>query len=486
MTRWIPALVALALSPPARAADTLTLDQTVAEALAGHPALATSRLQVERADGGVLASKATFDPQLRVQGDVRNEESNQLFGGLVFDQSTLRTSATSTVSGSLPTGTGYTLTGTYSQNNQEAPDFRTGQITETVRTAPGVTAQLSQEVLRGHRMAFNRRQVVNANNAYAVAELQVEAQRQRALAEVANAYWSWVHTVALVDIAGERVDVAVEALRVGEAQLDEGRIAPVEVTRLRIAEVQARKARLDAEQAAARSGDALLVLIGRTPGAEITPGTPLDQVPDASTLEVEPAVEEALAGNLDLRVDALEAEQAALSTRLARHGQLPSLTLDGTLGLTQITNKIDGDQREPLPNQTFAAGATFTVPLGNRAARGEYAQTQADEALRRQELEQRRRQIAQETADQVRALRAAAEQVRLADLELELARQTLSAEEARQAAGRAVTKDVLEARTERFDAEIRLAKARVDAQLALIDLLRLQGRLDAVPGVSTP
>jgi outer membrane protein TolC len=477
MIRWLPLLAALCLAPSATAAETLTLDRALDEALARNPALATSRLQVDAAEGGLMAARAAFDPQLRIQGEVRSEESNQLFGGLVFDQSSLRTSASSSITGELPTGTGYSVVGTYNQNDQEAPDFRTGQVTETVRQAPGVTATLSQEVLRGHRTAFNRRRVLEARNAMDVAQLQVEAQAQRTLAEVTQAYWNWVHQEALVDIAEQRTELAKENLRIGELQLEEGRVAPVEVTRLRAAAVRARTSLLDARQAAARTADGLLLLLGRTPGEAVSPGTPLSDVPGGFDLDVEQAVEVALEGNLDLAVDQLEAEQADLSTRLARHGQLPSLTLDGTLGLTQVTNKIDGDQQEPLPNRTLAAGATFSVPLGNRAARGEVMQAAATEAQRDRELEQRRQQVARDVAEQVRALEAATEQVRLADLELDLAKETLAAEEARQAAGRAVLTDVLEARAERFDAEARLARARVDAQLAAVELLRLQGRL---------
>ena len=68
-------------------------------------------------------------------------------------------------------------------------------------------------------------------------------------------------------------------------------------------------------------------------------------------------------------------------------------------------------------------------------------------------------------------------QITLADQEVALAEETLKAEEARANVGRAVQRDVLEARVAVFDAKLQAAKARSDRQLAWIELQLLQGTL---------
>lgn len=471
--RWV--IVALALgSTPSLASEPLSLDQALNEALGGDPTLVSSELAKAQAEAGVTSAQAVFDPQLTVSGSYADQQQFQVFGALSFQTSTTEANARSQISGQLPTGTDYTLSGTYRWSDQTS-ETDAGDLV-TTQSIPGVQATVSQELLRGHRTAYNRRRVIEARNSLDVAGLQLEAQRQRTLADVAGAYWTWLHATRLAEIARERQAIAEEALRIGDAQLKEGRIAPVEVTRLRAESVRARKAVVDADQAAADAQDGLLLRMGRTPGADVTPATAMN-VPADLNIDVAGAIEMALEGSLELRVDELESEQATLSLKLAKHGQLPSLAVEGSASFSDVNAKQTGQEDQQRPVQTLSAGATFSVPLGNRAARGEVAQAAATELLRQQELEQRRRQVASDVAKQVRVLNAAAEQVRLADLEVEFADQTLSAEEAKASAGRNVQKDVLDARTALFDAKNSAAKARVDHQLAAVELLRLQGAL---------
>jgi len=196
-----------------------------------------------------------------------------------------------------------------------------------------------------------------------------------------------------------------------------------------------------------------------------------------STLVVADAIEAVLAGNLDLAVLRRQTEQAKLSTKLARHATLPSLTLDGSYSAGAVRVTQNGDTDDPFPNQGLTGSATFSMPLGNRAARGDMARSAATEAQRKNELMGLERDLSAQAAKQVRVVNNAAEQVRLTDQEVVLADETLKAEEARANAGRAVQRDVLEARTALYNAQIQAAKARTDRHLALAELLLLQGNL---------
>ena len=75
-------------------------------------------------------------------------------------------------------------------------------------------------------------------------------------------------------------------------------------------------------------------------------------------------------------------------------------------------------------------------------------------------------------------LSSARERMELADVNLRLSESTLSAEEAKADAGRAILKDVLEAQTDVARKKAEAAKARTDYQIARAELLKLQGQLE--------
>lgn len=483
--RWLATLALLGCSLvglPAQAAETLTLEEALTAALTDNPSLVTATIGVDRAEASILSAQASWDPVFTAGGNVSTSDSTNVFVGRAVDQQSLDTSATSGIRGDLPTGTGYRVNGRYSYSDQTASGFGGAGESQTIQQRPGLEVGVSQEVLRGHRTAFNRRQVLTAKSGLTVAEVQLDAARQSALRDVATTYWSWAYQEEAVEIARSRVDVAAEALRVGRLQLEEGRVAPVDVSRLQTEFVRARQALTTAQQQASDSRDQLLTQLGRDPGAELTPGSDL-AVATPDPVDVDQVIALTKAGNRDLAVLRQQTEQAILDTKLARHALLPSLTLDASVNLSQVTSK-DEEGTIEAPNQTLTGSANFSVPLGNRAARGELARTAASEAELRANMEAREREVAASAARQARVFNDAVLQIELADQEVQLAEQTLAAEEARSAAGRNVQRDVLEARTALFDARLQAAKARSDRQLAWIELLLLQGELtvDAAVG----
>ena len=92
--------------------------------------------------------------------------------------------------------------------------------------------------------------ITQAKSQLSITQLTLKQTYQRTvLADTASAYWNLVYQGALAAIADEAVSVAAESLRVGEAKVEAGELAPVEVTRLRAAHVQAQSAALDAHHA---------------------------------------------------------------------------------------------------------------------------------------------------------------------------------------------------------------------------------------------
>lgn len=461
----------------------LSLADAMERALSGNLAVVQAETAMRSAEAGVVGAKSAFDPTLSVSGSATQSRSTRPFGNLIYDQDSTRLNGSTVLSGRTIGGSSYELSGNLNLSDSQDLDyqrsFALGEplLIAQLNRSPSASLTLRQDVLRGYLMSYNKRQVVSAESSLSIAKLQKRAQTMRTLRDVARAYWTWSAAEESARIAQNRVEIAEESLRIGELQFSEGRSARVDVTRLKTELVRAKKALTESRHTAANQRDSLLVLVGMEPGTAYTPSSnPIAPTGKAPTEQE--AIETARTSNVDLLVLQAELDQAELDLKMARHGRLPSLQLSGTANLSQPFNKVGEQPSSTTNNQSFSGSATFTMPLGNRAARSDVIRSEATLFERRATLESRQRDILANVAQQARVFASAQEQIVLADLEVALAEETLAAEEARASLGRAVQRDVLEARTAVFDAKRQAAQARTDLELAYAELMLLQGKLE--------
>jgi len=478
-------------------ARAVTYREALQLAVVNNMGVAGARASRDQAEGSVTGSLGQFDPFYNLdvsRSQSRNQRFIDGFGTPITTENSswqVRQSLAST----LPTGTDVSLSLSTDNNRQEFPDAAGGPLEDFFNDFNAFTSTLNgsvtQQLLRGVWFRFNVQNVTQARSTLDIAQVELEKQRQEALYSAAEAYWSWVYQYQLWQISLESVRVAEEGLRVGRLQVESGQLARVEATRLEAALVQARQSAIDAENAAERAANALLMVMGQGPDQAVLPATRPGEVPDLVDLEVEQAIEVAMAQNLDLRLARMNLDQADLLLAFAKHGRLPSLSATATAGVRSqrcpvgfddncATGGVGAtfpglfeDDRQPF----WTVSGNFSVPLGNRAARGQQFEAEARRVQREQELEAQVRQVSAAVEEQVLTLRSARLQTELADANLQLARETLAAEEALDAAGRNLRRDVLEARTELDRAKANAAKARTDYRLAQARLLQLQGQL---------
>lgn len=490
----------VALSTPARGERPITLGEVMQAAADDNGTLVTSRFALEQARGAVLASKGIFDPFYRLEGLVDRTRTRGYFQGFPYSENSRFWSVEQSLYGTTGTGTTYSLnfdvnrdTATTVSSFAEAQGLQDYYQSELLLS-------VTQELLRGIRFRYNIQNVTLAEAALTTAELAVERDRQEALYAAALSYWTWAYQYQLHAIALEAVGVAQEALRVGDLQVERGQLAPVEATRLEAALVQAQQDAIDAENLAQRAANTMLTTIGQDPSQEVSPATSAGDVP-AIELDPDRAVEVALKQNYDLAIVRQDLDTSGIQLANAKHGLLPSLsvTAEGGLGAQRCTAETAaaqqalGDDPCTVGNAIDAVGGMFgstnlpqaalsglfVVPLGNRAARGGRAVAQGEVYQNERIVADMERTVAAQTEEQVRALQSARQRMDLADANLRLAEETLQAEEALATAGRAIQKDVLEARTEVSRTRAEAAKARTDYRLAQALLLKLQGQLTA-------
>jgi outer membrane protein TolC len=480
--RW--AWLALwSLSLPAWAEPrALTYEEALTGALESNPSLRRARLDRDAAAASVRTSQGQFDPVLGVDGSWRQSRSKGFFQGFPFDSESKSWNLGTNVRGSIGSGTSYALNAGVDRNfSSFVTNFGGVGSNEQIQDAytSNLNVSLTQQLLKGFRTSFNIQNITRARQGLTTSELSLEKARQDALARTATAYWNWVYQHRLESIARDSEATAAEALRIGRLKVEAGDLAPVEKTRLEAAFVQSQAAALDASNAAQRAADDLLLLIGWEPGLEVMPASKPGEV-GVVELDGDAAAEVALAQNLDLAIARASLEAAELDVANARHARLPSLAATGSTGIGAQDESVGAAVTGIFDEDAFpfvSLGGSFSMPLGNRSARGEAERVAVTEVQRRNAVVELESSVASQVRHQVRVLESSRRRVELADANLRLAVETLSAEEALEQAGRAIQKDVLESRTGVDRARADAAKARTDFRLAQVELLRLQGQL---------
>ncbi|MEZ4321544.1 MAG: TolC family protein [Myxococcota bacterium] len=480
---WL-ALGLVSLPSWAEAGDgrALTYEEALTQALESNPSLRRARLDRDAAQSSVLSARGQFDPTLGIDGSWRQSRSKGFFQGFPFDSESRSWDLGTNVRGSVGTGTSYSLDAGLDRNfSSFTTNFGGVGASEQIQDAytSNMSVSVTQQLLKGLRTSFNLQNVTRARQGLTTAELSLEKARQDVLAQTAAAYWAWFYQERLRAIAEESSANAEEDLRVVALRVEAGDLPPVERTRLEAALVQAQASALDAADSAQKAADDLLLLIGGTPGESLAPASKPGDVRPLE-LDVEAALGVALAQNLDLALARAQLEAAELDATNARHARLPSLSATGSAGIGAQDTTASAALSGVFDSDAFpflSVAGSFSVPIGNRAARGESERLAITESQRRNSVTELETSIGSQVRQQVRVLESSRRRVELADANLRLAEETLDAEEALAQVGRKIQKDVLEARTQVDRTRAEAAKARTDYRLAEVELLRLQGQL---------
>jgi len=475
-------MIACLIIATAAAAGPLSLsyEQALEQALAANPALAGARLDVEAAEGALIAAKGTFDPVLTASSTSNQftSESTREFGEVVSEFKSFNWQVG--MSQYLPTGTNLGIDWSTTSTRFKYELQATGTVIE--REEPlyesRMMAKFSQSLLEGHRMASNLEAVRQADRARDVAEATRKATQQQSLADTASAYWSTRTQGRLLEIAQLAVETAREEQRVVYAKVDQGTLAPVERARVDALLVQAERDLLTATDAAQNAEDGLLLLIGEAPGTSLVlttePADPVSMTLDLATLEAA-----AIENNAELVAARMSEEAAQMARRDAKHRRLPQLDINASYALIGYEPYTGAAARElfsgDLPE--WSVGGTLNMPLLGRADRGQFLQAAARAAKSRSDRINLERTIRGQVRTQARAVEGAVAQVRLARANLDLAERTLEADRALVSAGRVIQKDLLDSIRAVDDARAQLEQAKGDYQLAIIELERLKGSL---------
>ena len=351
---------------------------------------------------------------------------------------------------------------------------------------------------RGKEAAAVELLLAQANTEVSYAAFQ--AQVEEILLQVETAYWDLVFAERDLEVQESTLALAREQLERTQAQVDVGLIAPVQSTQ---AEVQVAARETDvivARNALDNARDAVRAALHaeRLPGGWETGVVPTDAPdPTMSQVNLAGSIEQAMERRAELRqfqatIAAREIEVAAagnaLQPRLDLIGQFSSngiggnqIIRDGFFG--PVIGEIEGGYGDAVSQMfgfdfvSWRLGVNMTLPLGNSAAEGNYAQATINEDRARAELQRTRQQIELEVRRAVRGVQAATDAVASTTKTRELAERQLEIETDRFDVGMSTNFEVL-----RFQDDLALARsdelrARIALRQAEASLYRGMGTL---------
>lgn len=295
--------------------------------------------------------------------------------------------------------------------------------------------------------------VSQATRGLEAVELDAEWQRRTLRFEVERAFYLLAAAQRDLQLADQTVKVRKAYVERAQALEASGIALPLDVARARVQQLEAEQLVLEADTRLTVASNALAVLLGREPrgGLRATSTAPAPAPPaDVAVPEDRPDIEAGLR-----QIEAAEALKTSRWWALA-----PSLGLRGDVNAGQ-------------PSFSSPSGVSWSITLaatwilydgGARYARIQAAESQLREAQLQQS--QRERLARAGVADALRRWRTADQAIKVAEEQVEVAKQAYDMTVARFESGLATSIEVTEASDAVFRAGSALSTARLDSDIA--------------------
>ena len=510
------------LAPPVRLDDfvvqgkdgkmlELSLRDYLSLVMANNTDIAIQRLSVVTAEDAITRSFGVFDPKASASWNSTRSKSpvSSLLdvgqvgstGVSTIALDTLRQPANFAWSQLLPSGTLYNV-----QFGASKLTTSSGSVTFNPSLNANLTVSFSQPLLRNRGSYVNRLPIVIARGNLRQTQYQLRDKILQSLQDAENAYWDVVLAHANLRVQEEALKLAEEALKRAQQELDLGAMSPLDIynpqQQQATAEIAVSQAKFSLEQA----DNALRMKIS----ADLSPD--IRKLPLHLTESVEPplnesninqdiAIEKALRMRPDLeairvalQVDDLQIEQATNQLR-------PDLELTGNYslqGLGGIYNYTSTSGLSSIPGgfgdalyqlfgfgyPVYSFGLTLNLPIRNRAASANYADTlvsRKQDALTARRTEQ---QVRLDVLNAISQTEAAKNSVRLAKVAKDFSQKYLDAEQKKYELGTSQIFFVLQAQNALVNADSAVVQNEVTYRRNILNLLRKTGELLEERGVA--
>lgn len=371
---------------------------------------------------------------------------------------------------------------------------------------------LTQHLLQGFGFLPNNRLIRITKNNREITDVAFRLQIITTVDQIENLYWNLVYAYENVRVQQEALAFAQKTLSDNQKQVQIGSLAPIEVVRAQNTVagdqqslIQA-QSNLDLQQLLMKNALSRTLEDPALASAEVIPTTTMALPQEEPVVPTEDLIKEALEHRADLVENRIDLNNREISTKAIKNSLLPSLDLfayysgSGTGG-SQNPSYVCLQQNPPAafcggfsPIQPISYGSTLNdlvnsaapdkgigvnlnIPIRNRQAQALATRSQLEyrqAEMRMQQLENQIRIEVRNAQFSVTQNRAA---VQAAQAAVELAKQSLDAEQKKFALGASTSTNVLNFQSQQETAESNLVSAEAAYEKAEIELDRATGLL---------
>ena len=474
----------------------LSMEQAVTMALETNLGLKADRLGVNIASQNIAAARAAFRPVLR--STFRQNTSDQLPSNFTeSDVAVVSSGSTSIISSfdqALPwLGSAYEVAwgGNRNTTTSDLSPFNP-------RLGSTFSLSLTQPLLRNFRVDSSRYQLREAERNGQIADLTLEQRITRTRNDVQGAYLQLIAAIEGLKVAQQNMDLAQETLKNFRARVAVGVSADIEVIQAE-AQVASNEEQVVVAAAAIDTAEDVLRALIVDPSrpdywqVRLQPTDAITAVP--REIDVDAAVQNALANRLDLLAARRQQEITSLGLRLAENQTKP----DVNFSLNYTAQGTGGTQLEfgsgfppPILSRTdrafsnvlgdaflgtypsWTAGVTVAYPLGLSSAKATLARSRLEKRQEDLSLQNLELQVATQVRNAARAVQTNLKRVEATQKAREATDRQLDAEQRKFGVGLSSSFELQQRQRDLAAARINELNAMIDYNRALITFERVQ------------
>ncbi len=340
----------------------------------------------------------------------------------------------------------------------------------------GLTATVSQPLLKGFGSAVNRQLLERNKVGYTIAGYNYRSRVLQVIHDTEVAYYNLVAARETLRIRRLSLGLAQTLVDENQARRTTGVATDLDVATAAVGVSNARLAVVLAEQGVRNSEDALLNLIGPTdfsvrPGA-VTFGDYIEGTPSFSF-----SYKAALDNSPDYFATIGAVKQFQIDVDAAKQNSKPTLNVNGSLGYANTDDSYDSAVTN-LPDRhgnSWSLGLTYSMPWGLRADRARYRTAMSTLNQQKARLNQFEQNLTVNVRTAVRAVETDITSVEIAADATRLSVQEYNLQKARFDAGLSTSRLVIEAQDDLETARLNELTAKVSLRTAAAALHQLEG-----------
>lgn len=373
-------------------------------------------------------------------------------------------------------------------------------------------ATVSQPLLQGFGFLPNTRFIRIAKNNREISDVAFRLQVITSVNQIENIYWDLVSAYENVKVQQDSLALAQKTLEDNKKQVQIGTLAPIEVVRAQsvVATNQqsliVAQTNLQLQQLLIKNALSRTLVDPVLAEAEVIPTSTMNIPANEKVEPVQDLINDALSHRAELAESRIDLTNRDLNSKSAKNALLPSLSLfayyggSGLGGAQNPANLCPADPNKqffgctdpanPASNVSYGstlnqlvnsttpdkgAGIQLSIPIRNRAAQANQVRAELEYRQAQMRLQQLENQVRIEVRNAQFSVQQNRASVAAAEAAVELAKQSLDAEQKKYALGASTTTLVLQTQRDLTQAQSNLVAAKAAYEKSRVELDRSTG-----------